>query len=142
MIDHLAAEQLLIAKIKADIPEFRAVYGAGELAKIGEVSLATPSAHVVYEGEHFIGSDAGNGLKQMISQTWFVVVSINSARDQISGSGARGSAGVLIQKVIDTLAGYKLGEGMKPLKRVSPPKPVYNGSFAYFPVAFQLHFVG
>lgn len=142
MIDHLAAEALLIEKIKADIPEFRAVYGAGELAKIGEVSLTTPSAHVIYDGEHFVGADVGDGEKQMIAQTWLVVVSINSKRDPVSGAGARASAGVLIQQVIRTLAGYKIGEGFKPLKRANPPRPAYNGDFAYFPVAFQLHFVG
>lgn len=142
MIDHLAAEQLIIAKIKEAIPEFRAVYGAGELAKVGEVSLTTPSAHVIYDGERFIGSDAGHGTQQMISQTWLIVVSINSSKDMVSGAGARASAGTLMQRVIDTFAGYKLADGFRPLKRANPPKPAYSGSFSYFPVAFNLEFVG
>lgn len=142
MIDHLAAEALLIAKIKEAIPEFRAVYGAGELAKIGEVSLTTPSAHVIYDGEHFIGDAVGHGKKQMIGQTWLVVVSINSSRDPVSGGGARASAGTLIQQVIETLAGYQLADEYRPLMRVNPPKPAYNGNFAYFPVAFELRFPG
>ena len=97
---------------------------------------------MIYDGEHFVGSDAGNGSEQMISQTWLIVVSINSSKDMVSGAGARASAGVLIQKIIDTFAGYKLGPGFKQMKRANPPRPAYSGSFAYFPVSFDLHFVG
>jgi len=139
--DHLAAEALIVARLQAQVPALTRVYGLGELAQLDEASQTVPSAHVIYQGESFEG-EAGRGAKQKVLQTWLVVIAIDSAVDPVTGSGARASAGSLMSQVITALAGYELATGFRPCKRVNAPAPAYAGQFAYFPLAFEVGFIG
>jgi len=130
-----------VARVKDQVPELRQVYTVGQLAQVDEASQAVPAAHVIYDGERF-GAGAGQGAAQKVVQDWLVVLAVDSAVDALTGSGARASAGTLIGKLITALAGYQLSADFRPCKRVQAPKPAYNGSFAYFPLAFEVGFVG
>lgn len=141
MLDHLAAEALLVARLKDQVPEFRAVYTAGELAQVDEATQIVPAAHVIYDGERF-EDEAGKGAARKVTQTWLVVVAVESASDPVTGAGARASAGVLMQKAINALAGHKLGEGFRECRRADAPRASYSGPFAYFPLAFEVSFIG
>lgn len=140
--DYLEAEGLIIARLQAAAPSFRAVMGVGELGQVDEATQIVPAAHVIFQGEAFAPSKGGHGAAQVVTQRWLVIVAVESARDPLSGSGARASAGTLIGEVIEALSGYELKTGWRPMARVPALGPAYEGSFAYFPLAYDVTFTG
>lgn len=142
MSNHLALEGLLIDRLKAaNIPGVREVYSVGEMDRLDENSFKTPCLAVQYDGE-----EVGDGMPKMgllkVTQSWLVVVSTNSKRDPISGSGNRDIAGEILAAVIESMKGAKLGESMWEVRRVTGPKPIYRSPFASFPLRFEVSFMG
>lgn len=138
MSDHLVAEGLLKARLAAQLPTTR-IYTLRDLATISESAQFVPSLHVVYNGET-LADEAGRAEARVITQTWLVIVAVDSSVDPIASPAT--AAGTLIQSTINALAGYKLGAGLKECRRVNAPAPAYSGSFAYYPLAFEIDFIG
>ena len=138
MVNHLALEPLLIARIKAAVPGFRAVLGMADLASMQEAGQTTPAAHVIYQGDAY-PPGAGSSTR-LVEQTWLVVVAVRNVRDTVGGSAAREEAGVLISQVLTALSGWRCAPEEKPLTLVTPPRPGFNAGYAYFPLAFKFSF--
>ena len=142
MGNHLALEPLLIARLKAEVADFRAVLGMADLASMQEAGQTTPAAHVIYQGDTLPGGDsrAGQGAVQMVVQTWLVVVAVRNVRDTVGGGAAREEAGLLITLTLKALSGWA-APGYRPLVRVNAPRPGFNAGYAYFPLAFEARMI-
>lgn len=142
--DYLAAEPLLIARLRAAVAGFRAVLGAADLDGVAEGAQTVPAAHVIYDGDALPGGDAsrgGAGAAQMVAQRWLVVVAVRNVRQAATGDGARGEAGPLISQTLAALSGWQPSPSFRPLRRVAGPRPGYNAGFGYFPLLFEAQLV-
>jgi hypothetical protein len=138
--NYLAAESLIIARLKAQVPTFRAVYGAADLAGVEERAQVTPAAHVIYDGDAVPGGEvnrAGAGAAQVVAQHWLVVVAVRNVRDTQGGQYTREEAGPLVSQTITALSGWKPSTDFRPLRRTSAPKPAFTNGFGYFPLMFE-----
>lgn len=138
-----AIEAALIARLKASVPEARAVYSADGLAGIEERSQTTPALHVILAKLAVIDG-AIDGSAAQIAQTWYVVAVTRNAA-QAAGKGpalARQNSGALVDAVAAALMGWRLPlPGCGPLRLTNPPAPVFNGGYGYFPLAFNVEVV-
>lgn len=135
--DYLALEPLLIERLRAQT-SLRHVLPAPDLAAVEEAEQFTPAVHVLWWGERVPqGRDARVGIEQIVGHTWLAVVAVRNAKDMRTGAGVRGEAGGLLAEVNAALQGWRPGPGWDALAKVSAPRPLYRGAFAYFPLAFE-----
>lgn len=140
----LALEPLLVARLKAEVPELRAVYLAADIAALDVQQdprdAATPAAHVMYLGDQVgagSAASAGSGEVQMVDQVWCVALVVRNAR---GAEAVRADMGPLLSRVIKSLAGWAPDlPGMRPLKRSSArTAPRFDGKGkAIFPLFFS-----
>jgi hypothetical protein len=139
-LDYLALEDLLVARVKAEMPELKAVLTAVDLAGVQAQRQLEPAAHVIYLGDE-VGQGAsaqgGSGLAQVTSQQWMVVLVIKFAGTVTSGKGNRAKAGPLIAKLLKALCGWQPVAPLTALKRINAPKVGYDNGYAYYPFAFK-----
>lgn len=148
MDDFLAAEPLIVACLQAalnpepaegeDKPPVINVFAARDLATVQESGQITPAVHVLLDS---FEADAitRDGKAQQITQRWLVVIVVRSADGVRAGEGVKASAGPLIVRTFNALAGWEPpGGDFSPLLHVTPPaRPDYSpGGFMYFPLAF------
>ncbi len=135
--DYLALEPLLIARLQA-VTSLRHVLPAPDLAAVTEAEQFTPAVHVLWWGERVPqGGNARVGIQQIVGHTWLAVVAVRNASAMRTGAGVRAEAGLLLAEVNAALQGWRPGAGWDPLAKVSAPRPLYRGAFAYFPLAFE-----
>lgn len=135
-IDFLGLEPLVIERLKALVPNARAVLAAEDLADVQERSQTTPALHVIYGGYRIVEA-AENGRGAITEQTWIVVVVVKGAGQGGNAPAAvRASAASLVGAVLSALMGWRPAERMRPLKLTNGPRPVFSGGFAYFPLTF------
>ncbi len=132
--DYLSAEEAIIERLTAAVPEFAEVRGEGSLATMKEGALRSPSALIVYAGDD-LGDPAGS--TSLITQLWIVVIAVKKPGDR-TGSGARDKAGALITKTLAALQGFEPGERFTALKRVNGPRPeLLPGGTLFIPLTFE-----
>ena len=137
MVNYLAAESLIVARLKAQVSGIAHHLTAADLAGVREERQHTPATHTLYDGDD-LGDRAGDGLAQLIRQRWMVVVAVKNARDTRRGAAARAEAGRHITAVLQALAGWSPGTGLGPLVRIPGPRPAFSpGGYAYFPFTFH-----
>lgn len=139
--DWLAAEELIVDRLKDQVAELRTVTTAAELAAVAEMrQKPTPSAIVVYDGDDVPTnpqSQAKQGARHKAVQRWLVVLAVKNVADQRAGSSARRDAGPLIAKIMNALAGWQLPlPGVRPLSRAGSPGPAFEKGYGYFPILF------
>ena len=136
--DYFGAEQAIVDRLRAALPELKEIYTPFSIADMLEASQASPSAHVIYAGDKPQLDPAGRGSTNMVSQQWLVVLAVRSAKAQLQQTKEiRGQAGILVPKVLGALQGWAPVEWMRPLSRVGGPPAGYSSSFAYFPFMFE-----
>lgn len=143
--DYLVAEGLILARLEAELADLSSsaglkVLSAADLAGVAEGAQHTPSVHVVYNGDVIPGGDSvDEGNYHVIQQRWIVVVAVRNAGNQRTGKAARDDAGPIISRVIKALSGWRPGQGLSPLRRVTAPGPAFTpGGYAYFPLQFEI----
>lgn len=138
--DHLAAEALIIARLKdrVSVPH---VLSVAELAGVLEEKQLTPAVQVIYAGTTPQGGDP-DGAHRIAAQSWLTVVAVRNARQTgRSGTAIREQAGPIITQVLEALSGYRLGAGLRELRWMPGPAPAYSGVFGYFPLRFECEFL-
>ncbi|GEK71596.1 MULTISPECIES: phage tail terminator protein [Halomonas] len=137
--DYLAAEQAIIDRLTARLPEV-AIQSAPDLAGVVEDRQVTPAVIVLYAGDQVPGGDAvDQGDYHRIRQRWMTVVSVRSARGQRSGEGVREAAGPLLTQVIQALGGWRPAKGLGRMVRESAPRPAFTrGGYGYFPLQWGI----
>ena len=139
LTDYLAAEPLIVARLRDQVAGVPHVLTAADLAGVEARAQHTPALHVIYDGDEPAGeagqSDAGD--VQITWQRWLVVLAVRSARDTLGGAGARALAGPLLVAVIQALAGWRPSADHSPMLRASAPRPVFDAGFAYYPQLYR-----
>lgn len=135
----LAAEPLLIDRVKAQVAGLRAVYSASEIttltAQQDPRAAATPAAHVMYGGDQVVDV-TDNGELQTVDQLWCVAI---VARNDRGPSALRAEVSPLLIQTIQAISGWECGiAGMRAFRRARlawPPRFTTSGS-AIYPLLF------
>lgn len=135
--DYFSAEQVIVAQLRAALPEVKEIYTPFSVADMLEASQASPCIHVIYAGDRPV-VDASNRPTAFVDQSWLIVLAVRSAKAQLQQTKEiRGQAGILVPKILGALQGWAPVEWMRPLSRVGGPPAGYSSSFAYFPFMFE-----
>jgi hypothetical protein len=142
--DYLFLEQLIVDKLKADVPGLKGVFSSPDLATISGQQQITPAAHVIYLGDE-TGSGPGDqgtmGQVQTITQLWAVVIAVYFADAHNTGAGTRRLAGPLITSMLDAMSGWTPQDTVVPLTRGRPINAHYANGYGYYPFVFRAKFV-
>lgn len=133
MDDYLKVEPLIVARLKAQVPNAQILSSWGQPV-IKETADLPPSIMVFLEDDKPEESVAA-GRNQKIEQHWLALVVVRNAELE---------AGRLISRTIQALAGWKPEGGQfSAFRRVrSGFVPDYSpNGFFYFPLTFATHFV-
>ena len=133
MNDYLAAEPLIVARLKDQVRDAR-IHSSWGQPVIKESHDLPPSVMVFLE-EDRPGKTADGGNAQKIEQIWLALVVVRDAEQD---------AGALISQVIRALAGWNPDKSQfSPFQRVkSAFSPDYSpNDIFYFPIAFSTSFV-
>lgn len=144
----LAAEPLLVERLRTQVPDLRAVYQAEDLAALDAQkdvrAAATPAAHVFYLGDQvLVGDDSSRnqGAAQVVDQIYGVALVVRNAT---GAGGLRADAGRLLPQLIRAIAGWDCGvAGLRPFRRAAvrtPPR--YYADKAIFPLFFAARAFG
>lgn len=142
--DYLAPWDLIMERLRDQVPELQAVLSAPDLAAIREDQQRTPNAQVMYDGDDVAsgdGASAGRGAAQVVYQRYLVYLCVRNVRDPGRLAGAFGEAGPLVSKIIKALAGWQPSSDFRPLRRTSAGKPLYSPGYVYFPVGFSTQLI-
>lgn len=129
----------LRARISATVPDFKGVHGLAEWSQVAEASESVPNCYVLPGDEAFGGTGADHGLVQLVLQRFDIIITVESAKDIVSGDDHRSQSGVLKSKLFKALAEWKpLPAPFKNLRRLPSQTPDYIETFAYFPVRYEI----
>lgn len=135
----LAAEALIIERLKAQVPSARQVYAAADLGEIMTMTEVTPAVHVYYDGDDVIEQSARN---QTVFQRWGIFVVARNAAAQTTGQDARSDAGAVIAEIIPAIQHWKPSQHHGRMIRISGPGAVYEGPLCLIPLLFRTELVG
>lgn len=133
MNDYFSAQELILVRLIQQLPEFRLVRGARDLASVRARPGASPSAYVLYNGQEAL---VGAGREQAVAQQWLVVVVVKNLRDSVGGQGERQEVGPLLIQVCQALLGWKPGEEHGALAMANAPGPTFHEGFGFYPLMF------
>lgn len=135
MTTFFAVRDEIFEKLK-EISEFKKVYTPANSTTITEMSQVTPSAHVNFVRINLKDSK-GQGLVNQIGQQWAVSIACRNAKSQMSdGNALNDEAGMLTEKVIKLLCGWKPDNSRIPLKLISVSDG-YNPSYVYITIILE-----
>lgn len=136
----LAAEPLIVQRLRAVLPAEVHVLPAADLASVAAENQPTPAVHVLYDGYQVV--DASTGATAAVEQNWLTVVVTRNVADIEQGHEARQQAGPLAAKVLDALHRHRLRHangqvlGAGSLRLAPAPAPGFaNGQF-YLPLGW------
>jgi len=138
----LAAEPLLVERLRTVLGSSAHVLTARALAAVEEAGQPTPAVHVLYHGEPSIQSGAA-GVVTDVTQTWLLVCCIENVATLKQGAAAGQDAGHLAMRVRTAVTGpaWRPGGGLAPFEQVpSPYAATYSSGRLYLPLAFRTKF--
>jgi len=141
MDDYFAAEQPIIDRIRARVPELKEVLPAVDTFAVLERGQVTPAAFVLYSGDQ-VNDDREDGAAQVVVQRWTVVLATRNLADLHGGSDHRNQAGPWMATIAQGLIGWRPANGFGQLRKTSTAvQPYYQKGYAYFPQTFALPFM-
>ncbi len=137
----LAAESLLIARLRDVLPTDVHVLSAADLSGVADTQQPTPAVHVIYTGYQV--ADTRTGAAAAIDQQWLTIVVTRNVADIEQGFHARQAAGPLAAQVMDALYRHRLKQGGKsfgagPLRMASAPAPGFLDGHFYLPLGWTV----
>jgi hypothetical protein len=135
-MDFMALEPLLVARLRAEVPDLKDVFTAREADAALSRRELSPVAHVVYGGFQ-IAEVLHGGLAARLAQTWLIVISATSAKGQRTGAGPREIAGPVMARVMEVLLGWKPSRDFGRLLLSASPQARHVDGFSYFPMTFS-----
>ena len=136
----LAAEPLIVARLRAMLPAEVHVLSAADLATVAEEQQPTPAVHVLY-GAYRV-ADSSVGAMASVEQSWLTVIVTRHLSDIEQGFHARQAAGPLAAQVMDALFRHRLRRadgktlGAGPLRMDEAPSPGFSNGRFYLPLAW------
>lgn len=144
MENYLSAEELIVNRLKSELPELNGkVFSAADMEGVAESTQVTPAAHVLYFGDRVVDGNgrSSTGEVQCVDQVWYVVLAVRNARTQLTGQAARADAGLLIKKLLKALQGWQPTVEHGPMKRVNGAAPGFKAGFGYLPFCFTTRII-
>lgn len=138
----LAAEALLIERLRAALPPEVHVLTAADLAGVASSEQPTPAVHLVYMG-YRVG-EARTGALLGVEQHWLTVVVTRNVADIEAGFHARQAAGPLAAQVMQALYRHRLRDsagqllGTAPVQLSPAPTPGFNDGHFYLPLGWAV----
>lgn len=143
--DFLCLEPLLIAHLRAQVPELVEVGSVSKIDQIEDARLAMPAVAVnLWRGEvHDEGemlSDEEPQPPQRITQYWALVVVTDEPNDN-TGQEGRTVLGPIATKVLRAARSFKAPAGMSKLGLTGSIIPSYKQGVTSIPLVFRTSFV-
>lgn len=132
MLDVLAPESAIVARLVARLPADVPVLTSVDLDGVFEQAQRLPAVHVLYGGLQPLDTLPDTTLVRV---TWTAIVAVRNA-NTYDGGAARREAGPLIASVLRALQGLDLGPDWSPLDLAEGSPPLYDDGAAYFPLSF------
>ncbi len=139
----LAAEPLIVARLRAVLPPEVHVLAAADLAQVAGSQQPTPAVHVLYAGYRV--DDSRTGAFAGVEQQWLTVVVTRNVADIEAGYHARQAAGPLAAQVMDALYRHRLRDGqgdpigLSPLRLDGAPQAGFDDGHFYLPLGWLCH---
>lgn len=136
----MAAEPLIIARLRATLPPEVHVLSAADLAAVADGDQPTPAVHVLYLGYQV--ADSRTGALAAVDQQWLTVIHTRNVADIEQGFHARQQAGPLAAQVMDALYRHRLKDaqgqpiGTSPLRLAPAPAAGYRDGDFYLPLGW------
>ena len=142
MDNYLAAEALIIARLKENVEALKTVSDWSDYTTLDEASFTSPAAYVLFLGYRPV-QEHSDGAVQQTEQLWGVVVAVRNARQARSKSGVREDAGPLMASVMAVLQGWKPSNEHSALKltTLDSARPSYGATVGFFPMTFATRVV-
>jgi len=141
--DFFSLESLLIARLRATVTGVRTVLSGMDMEGLLELPQQTPALYVLYS-DYGIADQVDTDREARITQTWLVVVAVQSVRTPKSGADVRHSAGPLLGNVLRALLGWQPDSAHMPLQLEAAPRWSYQPPTArqqagllHIPLAFS-----
>lgn len=135
LTNYLAAEPLIIARLKDKVPEFAHVGDWSEYSTLEEGAIQTPAAFVMYGGDR-VNEAGGKGNVQRADQIWGVVIVVRNVAQRRAGTAIREEAGPLMAQTLAALMGWQPAPQFRELERLPAPRPEYAKLVGFFPLQF------
>lgn len=132
----LDLEQVLVDRLRAELPDTVKVFSAAELSAVQANSQIAPAVHVIYGGFK-VDSTSTDRATAKITQTWYVVPVVRNVASQIDGAGARKEASAHIDLTLQALLGWQFDRSQAPLELIDPPPSRWIRGLGYHPLAFR-----
>lgn len=130
-VDFLAVEQAIVERLKARLPELRAVQTAEELAGVQQAAQHAPAAHVLFTGYNPRNTTREDVIQ--VDQSWTVVLVTRTVRQHTDEN-----RGQMVARIVAALHGWKPDQARTAMTLIAAPiPPSYGPGVAYLPVAFE-----
>jgi hypothetical protein len=134
--DFLVAENQIIERLRARLPDLHGVHPWSEIEGVLEDSgRRLPAAFVVFGGHRI--DDRTGSVSARYAQTWHAILAVPS-RNDADGVRARTAAGPWLHDIAAALQDFKPVVGLGRMVATDPPRVVYEPGYALFPLTFTL----
>lgn len=142
----LAAEPLIIDRVKAEVSGLAGVMSRVDLLHVRDWTQLAPAVHVLYAGIAVEPSDDDPTLIKVV-QSWVLWLCVRNVASGRATEAMRESAGPFLSQLIDTLHGWKPLAHAQRMRLVRSPEPIaartkddkFSGAML-FPLVFNLSF--
>ncbi|MBF0614225.1 MAG: hypothetical protein G8237_04925 [Magnetococcales bacterium] len=138
MTDLLAAEPLILDRLRDRVALARQVHGARTFKAIPARTGAMPALYLIADGFQPL---MRAGCEQAVEQVWLVVVAVRNLHDAEGGQGERREAGPLLFQVCQALIGWQPVPELGAMHLIASPGSVFSDEQALFSLRFAMRFV-
>ena len=133
------AEQLIIDRLTAQVPDFKTIDNPSLIAGLQDIGPYLPACFVL-PGAADISTQQQNGAGVVEDQTWILVVIVAHQAFKLDSKLTEDLAGALLQSCIQALSGWKPenADFFRPFIYAGRTEPEYNLGYAEFPLNFKI----
>lgn len=135
----LAAEGLIVARLKSRFADPVKVLTAADIGGAKSLAQWCPAVFVMFDGYQVVAGPDGSanrGAAQLLDQMWTCVCAVRSAADPVSGSAVRVDAGAMFDTLFKALLGWQPSTQFRQVRLRNAPKPNLADGVGYFPASF------
>lgn len=138
----LAAEQLIIDRITAQVSGFTTISNPSKIAGLRDIGPLLPGGFVM-PGSGTSAAQQKNGSGMVEEQEWDLVVIVGHQHTDAADGHTESIAGALMTGCIQALSGWHPGVGfISPFVYAGREAPTYGLGYAEFPLTFTIKALG
>lgn len=128
--------QAIVARLRDQVPDLRAVLPVDEFDAGTTVPRQLPSAIVLLDGLRVVSKTNVYTQPLNCEQDWMVALAVRSARADADAASAQ--VGVLLPQVVAALHAYVPTGAVRGFVWRTGPRPSYGREVTYYPLIFTL----